>query len=560
MTFLELVSRVQKRTSQFSTVAATRIGETVNDIYKRVTSAVGIDFTSRRVLAQEDATIGSQLMTFDDVEKVVSVYDASGGYKRFLDEVSLEELDRHAIADSDTPTKYALYRMNAGSVQIKLNVNPQTAFTLYAPAYERADTLAGSQEPAFPESFHDIIYHGVLKYEYLHLEKPVLSKAAELDYEDRLGDLRLFIAKSPQQDIYQGKMSASISGSMVPTGGGAGGSVDGTASYTQTGLITFDRTGAALLSRYPFAVAVGSEKVANLDADLLDGQEGTYYTNASNLASGTVPIARFSGITNAQIDAAAAIAYSKLNLATSIANADVNAAAAIAWTKISKTGSSLADFTTRSAADLSSGTIPQARHDGNRFLAADGTVSLPGLSFTNETDCGVYKEGTNAIAVATNGVKAIGIDSTQFIDSPTQPRCSALSAAASQSLNDSTWTGVNFNSEDFDVSTMHDNASNKSRFTIPTGGDGLYLVGGAVTFDANATGQRGVRVAKNGTAIAGTGEVRNTAGAGVTVTSTTHLVSLVAGDYVELQAYQSSGGALNISNTDVSRGWVVKLW
>jgi len=39
----------------------------------------------------------------------------------------------------------------------------------------------------------------------------------------------------------------------------------------------------------------------------------------------------------------------------------VNASAAIAWTKISKTGSSLADLTTRSASDLSSGNLAYAR-------------------------------------------------------------------------------------------------------------------------------------------------------------------------------------------------------
>jgi hypothetical protein len=40
------------------------------------------------------------------------------------------------------------------------------------------------------------------------------------------------------------------------------------------------------------------------------------------------------GITNAKIDNAAAIAYSKLNLATSILNADVSASAAIAYSKL----------------------------------------------------------------------------------------------------------------------------------------------------------------------------------------------------------------------------------
>ncbi len=40
--------------------------------------------------------------------------------------------------------------------------------------------------------------------------------------------------------------------------------------------------------------------------------------NATSLTTGTVPLARLSGITNTQIDAAAAIAYSKLNLAGSV--------------------------------------------------------------------------------------------------------------------------------------------------------------------------------------------------------------------------------------------------
>ena len=39
-------------------------------------------------------------------------------------------------------------------------------------------------------------------------------------------------------------------------------------------------------------IVASTTKVTNLNADLLDGQTDTYYTNASNLASGTVAIAR----------------------------------------------------------------------------------------------------------------------------------------------------------------------------------------------------------------------------------------------------------------------------
>lgn len=103
-------------------------------------------------------------------------------------------------------------------------------------------------------------------------------------------------------------------------------------------------------------------------------------------------------IVNADINAAAAIAYSKLNLATSILNADVNAAAAIAWSKLDKTGSSLADLTTKSAAALTSGIIPDARIPGFtsdasariRQLAFDATQSASADANTLDD----YEEGT----------------------------------------------------------------------------------------------------------------------------------------------------------------------
>lgn len=60
----------------------------------------------------------------------------------------------------------------------------------------------------------------------------------------------------------------------------------------------------------------------------------------------------FAKIANANIDASAAIAYSKLNLTASIVDADVSGSAAIAWSKISKSGSNLTDIATRSHTSL----------------------------------------------------------------------------------------------------------------------------------------------------------------------------------------------------------------
>ena len=51
-------------------------------------------------------------------------------------------------------------------------------------------------------------------------------------------------------------------------------------AYTITGLHTFSRSTNA-----PFAVNSGAAVVANLDADKLDGQQGSYYIDPTNLSS-----------------------------------------------------------------------------------------------------------------------------------------------------------------------------------------------------------------------------------------------------------------------------------
>lgn len=85
--------------------------------------------------------------------------------------------------------------------------------------------------------------------------------------------------------------------------------------------------------------------------------------NASNLGSGTVPLARLSGITTTQIDAAAAIPYSKLTLTGGILNADINAAAAIAYTKLALTGNIV-------NGDLTAGTLLFSRWASNSCTAS----------------------------------------------------------------------------------------------------------------------------------------------------------------------------------------------
>lgn len=195
------------------------------------------------------------------------------------------------------------------------------------------------------------------------------------------------------------------------------------------------------------------------------------------------------------------------------------------------------------------------------IAATSGSVSAPSVAVGNTTT-GLYSAASNELDFTTNSTKALSIDSTQFIDSPTQPRASAY-ASSTQSISNSTATAVTFDSEDYDVGSMHSTVSNTSRITIPTSGDGLYLVIGQLAYAANATGIRQTLLRKNGT----TGIAQDLSTPNGTNGTEIHLMSvvtLVATDYVELVAVQSSGGALNVGSASgretQSALQVVKLW
>ncbi|OGL34495.1 hypothetical protein A3F05_01735 [Candidatus Saccharibacteria bacterium RIFCSPHIGHO2_12_FULL_47_17] len=155
----------------------------------------------------------------------------------------------------------------------------------------------------------------------------------------------------------------------------------------------------------------GANQLVRLDAGgLLPALNASALTNlnASNLAGGTVADARLS----ANVSVLGSSIDSTEITNDSIVNADINVTAAIDWTKISKTGSSLADLTTRSAGDLSSGTLADARLSsnvtlqGNSFNGASQLVQLtaggilPVLSGANLTDLNASNLASGTIADA----------------------------------------------------------------------------------------------------------------------------------------------------------------
>ena len=116
--------------------------------------------------------------------------------------------------------------------------------------------------------------------------------------------------------------------------------------------------------------------------------------------------------------------------------------------------------------------------------------------------------------------------------------------SADQSISSNTWMALTWNVESEDFGNLHDNVTNNSRFTIGTAG--LYLVCANVSFASDGTNVRQMRFYKNNTLIATT-TVTNKGFAGVAnVLNECSRVRLAVNDYIEIWAFQNSGGALNV--------------
>jgi hypothetical protein len=137
-------------------------------------------------------------------------------------------------------------------------------------------------------------------------------------------------------------------------------------------------------------------------------------------------------------------------------------------------------------------------------------------------------------------------DPLKFLLDP--PRVAVRNTGA-QSIPTGAFTALTFNTEDYDNETptsMHSLITNLSRLTAQT--TGTYLVGGLCTFTGNATGRRGLRWRVNaGVNPVPGSQVIIAAGtaANVSVQARVMYVPLAVGDFLELEAFQDSGAALN---------------
>jgi hypothetical protein len=118
--------------------------------------------------------------------------------------------------------------------------------------------------------------------------------------------------------------------------------------------------------------------------------------------------------------------------------------------------------------------------------------------------------------------------------------------SAVQSIPNSTETAITFTTEvGTDPWVLWAASPNPTRITAPL--DGWYTFTGWVSFAANTTGIRGVKVRSQGTTAQAMQRV-STSSAGTTdLTVMTGPVSLAASNYVELTVEQTSGGNLDVT-------------
>lgn len=227
--------------------------------------------------------------------------------------------------------------------------------------------------------------------------------------------------------------------------------------------------------------------------------------------------------------------------------------------------------------------------DGEGFLinatSGDVTLTLPATPSAGNTvgACDAYEKATtNTITIARNGeniessasdlvldidgsgIVLVYVDSTvgwkivseiginldtgaKYKGATIQKRVSD----GSQSIADSTFTVITFPSELRDTDGFHDPVTNNSRLTIPSGVSKVTLRA-SLRFAANATGFRAMQIKKNGGSVAGMGYADIPAVNGnITVLATeTAVLDVIEGDYFEVEAYQTSGGNLNLENND----------
>jgi hypothetical protein len=275
-------------------------------------------------------------------------------------ELADDSVDSAAIvAGAVTTAKLGVVDLPAGSTattQTQLDSSTKLATTSYVDTAAFNFTLGAVP----PLSITNAMLAGSIAYSKLSLTGSIVN--ADVATSAAIAYSKLNLATSiVNADIATG---AAIVDTKLATIGTAG-KVSNTATTatnanTASAIVARDASGnftAGMITANVTGALTGNASTVTTNANLTG--DVTSVGNATSIASGV--------IVNADVNASAAISYSKLNLATSIVNADVSASAAIAYSKLALTGA-IVD------ADLA-GSIAPAKITGTAVVTADSRLS-----------------------------------------------------------------------------------------------------------------------------------------------------------------------------------------
>jgi len=157
------------------------------------------------------------------------------------------------------------------------------------------------------------------------------------------------------------------------------------------------------------------------------------------------------------------------------------------------------------------------------------------------------------VLTADSTVSPTGLKWATVSSTPTFVGC-RLTKSADQTISNNALTGISFNVETFDTVGFHDNSTNNTRITIPSGKTGKYAVVARFSWDTTSTAYKYWRIRKNAATILSFGLVDGTALEYVQIAD---ILDLTAADYIEFECFQNSGGNVTLYSNAFEPGTTV---
>jgi hypothetical protein len=178
---------------------------------------------------------------------------------------------------------------------------------------------------------------------------------------------------------------------------------------------------------------------------------------------------------------------------------------------------------------------------------AKATVDAKGDLIAGTADNTVARlaVGTNGYTLVADSAEATGLKwaapaAASFVGAKT------YKTGADQTISNNTITAITWDAEYYDTDTLHSTSTNTSRFTVPSGKDGKWAIQASLFYNGSAAGERRIRVYKNGTFESDSRDYFDGPGATQFSIALSNVFDLVATDYLEIYAYQNTGGNLGV--------------